>query len=213
MNKDEYLNAMRSFPCGNPLPLDQTPPAWFAEAWEIDQVREEQTADIARTVRKVGELFYTPEFLGLLARSLNSVRLVELYAAIRDQSRREQEFRAGFEQAFPAIVADLPPPKELERWDFQKAMCSAIEARDLPRVKLQLRYMRERDIPIASLRFTEYETQEFTPEEIQGMGEEDIERYIRLVESPPTSVRTCSAVEYAESLGAADIVGLLRSAE
>jgi hypothetical protein len=115
MSKDEYLIAMRVCPCGTPLPLDQTPGSWFAEAWQIDSVREEQTAEMARTVRKIGKLDYTNEFLSLLARSLSTSQLVELYIAIRDRSGREPEFRAAFEQVFPGVVAALPPPHALEK--------------------------------------------------------------------------------------------------
>ena len=207
MNQDEYLTAMRLCPCGNPLPLDQTPASWFAEAWQIDPVRKEQTADMVRTVRKMGDLHYTREFLGLLGRSLSTSQLVELYVAIRDQSGREPEFRAAFEQAFPEVIAELPPPIALAHWDFRKEMYAAITDRNLPRIKMLLRYMREREIPIASVRFTEYEV--MPPEEVQAKSEEAIEQYIEMIQSPPASVRKFSAREYAESLGAADVASIL----
>jgi hypothetical protein len=73
--------------------------------------------------------------------------------------------------------------------------------------------MRERDVSIASIRFTEYEVKELTPAEVQAMSEEAIERYIELIQSPPASVRKISAIEYAEALGAADIASFLRSAD
>jgi hypothetical protein len=215
MNRDEYLAAMQAFPCGNPLPLDQIPAEWFAAAWEIERVREEQTAEIARTVRKIGCLHYTPTFLGLLARSLSGPRLVELFRAIRDRSLRELEFRADFERAFPSVVSDLPPPA-VQRYDreaLRQSLYSAIGARDLERVGLVLRCLRERGVPVESVQFTEYEARaEFTPEEWEAMTEADVERYLALLESPPPSTRMVSAAGYAEILGARDIAAVLRAA-
>jgi hypothetical protein len=216
MSRDEFLAAMLAFPCGNPLPLDETPAEWFAAAWEIDRIREAQTAEMVRDVRKIGELFYTSAFLGLLARSLSGPRLVELFRAVRDGSMRELEFRADFERAFPAVVADLPPPA-IEGWSrekFRQLLSGAIRRRDLGRVGLVLRYLRERGIPVGLLRYTEYEAQpEFTAEDWKQMTDEDIERYEALLASPPPSTRMVSAAEYAEALGAWDIAAALRAVE
>jgi hypothetical protein len=111
MTKGEFLQRMREDPHGVPLPLDATPPEWMAAAWEIDSVREANSYDMARTVSKMGELFYTDEFLGLLGRSLSAERQVELFLGIRDNSpHRESEFRSRFEQMFPRSVPALPPP-------------------------------------------------------------------------------------------------------
>jgi hypothetical protein len=111
MTKDDFLERMRENPHGVPLPLEATPPEWMAAAWEIASVREANTYDMARTVSKVGELFYTDEFLGLLGRSLSVDRQVELFRRIRQGSpHREAEFRGQFEQRFPRSVPNLPPP-------------------------------------------------------------------------------------------------------
>jgi hypothetical protein len=111
VTKDEFLQRMRDNPNAVPLPLEATPPEWMAAAWQLDAVREANTYDMARTVSKEGELSYTDEFLGLLGRSLDVERQVELFLAIRNRSpHREREFRPRFEQMFPRSVPTLPPP-------------------------------------------------------------------------------------------------------
>jgi hypothetical protein len=108
--REVFLREIQKFPHGG-FPLDETPAEWMSAAWEIDWVREELSGEMARTVSKIGELCYTDEYLRFLSRSLSVPRQVELYQHIFDRcSTREEEFRPGFERAFPACVPSLPPP-------------------------------------------------------------------------------------------------------
>jgi hypothetical protein len=107
-----FLCLIEEFPYGG-RKFDHTPPQWMADAWENDRIREALSAEMARTVTELGELAYDAEYLNYLSRSLPSARQVELYVYLRDMCRketREDEFRPGFERAFPACVALLPPP-------------------------------------------------------------------------------------------------------
>jgi hypothetical protein len=111
MTKDDFLNIVSANPYSYPLPLADTPAEWWAAAWRIERVRDELSSDWARDVSKSGSLARYDAFLDLLARSLTPEQLVELYVYIRDKSLRyESEWRAEFERAFPACVAQLPAP-------------------------------------------------------------------------------------------------------
>ncbi|MCA9072967.1 MAG: hypothetical protein KDA84_28785 [Planctomycetaceae bacterium] len=108
--RDAFLSQIEAFP-HVAFPLDKTPPEWMAAAWEIENVRDELCWDMARTVSKLGELCYTEEYLDYLSRSLPTPRQVELFLTIRDRCPgREEEFRPGFERAFPECVPQLPSP-------------------------------------------------------------------------------------------------------
>lgn len=108
--RDVFLELIESTPWGG-FPLDETPPEWMAAAWEIERVRKELSGEMARSVSKTGELWYTDEYLHYLSRALPVTRQVELFLNIRERSPyRETEFRPGFERAFPASVPHLPPP-------------------------------------------------------------------------------------------------------
>jgi hypothetical protein len=108
--RELFLSRIEAFPHVG-VPFDETPPEWMAAAWEIERVRDELSYEMARTVGKIGELAYTDKYLHFLSRSLPVARQVELFLYIRNRNpRREDEFRAGFERAFPACVPHLPPP-------------------------------------------------------------------------------------------------------
>jgi hypothetical protein len=108
--QEVFLRKIEAFPYVG-FPLDETPPEWMAAAWEIDRVRAELSWEMARTVSKTGQLYYTGEYLRYLSRSLPVARQVELFRYIRERSvTREEEFRPGFERAFPECVPSLPPP-------------------------------------------------------------------------------------------------------
>jgi hypothetical protein len=108
--REVFLREIQKWPHGG-FPLDETPAEWMSAAWEIDRVRDELSGEMARTVSKGGDLSYTDEYLRFLSQSLPVPRQVELYLHIRDRCvTREEEFRPGFERAFPACVPSLPPP-------------------------------------------------------------------------------------------------------
>jgi hypothetical protein len=112
LTRDEFLKRIEESPHGS-LQLDETPPEWMATAWEIKRVREELCREMARTVSKLGGLFYTDDYLHYLSRSLPIARQVELFLYIRDRNpHREDEFRSGFERAFPESVPHLPRPQQ-----------------------------------------------------------------------------------------------------
>ena len=102
--REVFLSQIEAFPYVA-FPFDKTPTEWMAAAWEIESIRSELSWDMARTVSKLGELFYTDEYLHYLSQSLPIPRQMELFHYIRNRSpTREKEFRLGFEQAFPACV-------------------------------------------------------------------------------------------------------------
>jgi hypothetical protein len=108
--REVFLSEIVKFPLGG-FPIDETPPEWMAAAWEIERVRHEVSSEMARTVSKIGELGYTDEYLQYLSRSLPVSRQVELFLYIMNRNfTREDEFRPGFERAFPACVPHLPQP-------------------------------------------------------------------------------------------------------
>jgi len=111
VDRDEFMRRMAERPFDFPLPLEEVPPAWMAEAWGLDCVRETHADEMARTVSKVGQWAYDGRYARLLARSLTAGQLVDLFVHVRGRSpHREAEFRPGFGRAFPDIVAALPQP-------------------------------------------------------------------------------------------------------
>jgi hypothetical protein len=112
MIKAEFIRVVRANPYAFPLPCDNVPSDWWAEAWRIDRVRDELSSDMARTVSKEGELSYSDGYFDLLARALTAEQLLALYLFIRDESRRlESEWRPQFESLFPSCVNLLPTPR------------------------------------------------------------------------------------------------------
>jgi hypothetical protein len=110
-SRDVFLREIVKIPFGG-FPLNETPPSWMAEAWCIDQVRENISYGLAKDVGKTGSLCRTREYLSFLERALSVEQLVELFLYIRDEhgcALREPEFRPEFEAAFPKCVASLPP--------------------------------------------------------------------------------------------------------
>jgi hypothetical protein len=116
VTKELFLDEIRRFPYAG-MPPNEIPPDWMAAAWAIDHVREELLSVMARTVSKTGELYYEADYLALLAASLTVEQQVEMFVYLRDHGHRESEFRVGFEVAFPACVAFLPPPLPEDWYD------------------------------------------------------------------------------------------------
>jgi hypothetical protein len=109
--KEVFLKRIAAFPYGG-FSLDETPPDWMREAWEIANVRECLSHEISRDVSKSGSLCCTNEYLSYLDAALTVDQQAELFIFIRDKSgcgSREPEFRPEFEQAFPRCVPYLPP--------------------------------------------------------------------------------------------------------
>jgi hypothetical protein len=112
MTRDEYLERARAGRWALPLPDGSKPPAeWVAAAWDIDEVREAESLEIAREVHRTTNWKRDVGFPRLLCEALSTERVVELYRYIRSCSpTREAELRAEFEKAFPRQAPALPPP-------------------------------------------------------------------------------------------------------
>ncbi len=106
--RESFLRAIEEFPSGG-FSLEETPPEWMADAWQIATVRAEISYAIGRNVSKTGSLCYADDYLAYLGNALTAEQLVELFLFIRDSVGREQEFRPEFERAFPKCVSLLPP--------------------------------------------------------------------------------------------------------
>jgi len=121
VTKDDYLRRLERDPFSLAIDGVFPPEDWLAAAWEVPHVREAQSDDMARTVSKMGELYYTDAFLAALGRSLSVERQVELFHRIRRRSpHREGEFRERFEEYFPRTRSALPQP--LSRAEVMRAL-------------------------------------------------------------------------------------------
>jgi hypothetical protein len=69
-----FLRAIEEFPYGG-FPLDETPPEWMAEAWQIATVRNAISSEMGRNVSKTGSLCHTEEFLAYLGKALTVEQL------------------------------------------------------------------------------------------------------------------------------------------
>jgi hypothetical protein len=110
-SQELFLSLLDEFPYGG-FRFEKIPTQWMADAWENDRIREELSAEMARTVSELGELAYDAEYLAYLSRSLPPPRQAELFVYLRDacgSDTREDDFRPSFERAFPASVPHLPP--------------------------------------------------------------------------------------------------------
>jgi len=87
----------------------EVPSAWLDGVVSNPEVREDLFYALARSASKVGDFNLATEALATLSRTLSPNEAVDLYCYIRDTSERlEEEWRPGFEDAFPAAVALLP---------------------------------------------------------------------------------------------------------
>jgi hypothetical protein len=121
MTKQDYLRQLERDPWS--LTIDGTfpPEDWLAAAWEMPHVRAAHSDDMARTVSKMGQLFYADDYLAALGRSLSIDRQVELFRRIRRRSpHREDEYRGRFEEFFPGSRSALPP--RLSRAEVMRAL-------------------------------------------------------------------------------------------
>lgn len=92
----------------------------MTEAWGDEQFRNNLTWDMARTVSKMGELFYEDDYLALLGRALTNEQQLALFQAIREESpHRESEFRPRFEPFFSRCAPHLPAPLTPEQIQSQ----------------------------------------------------------------------------------------------
>jgi hypothetical protein len=112
MTRDEYLQQARAGRWALPLPDRSNPPAeWVAAAWDIDEVREAESLEIAREVHWTTNWKRDVRFSPLLCEALSTERVVELYQFIRSCAPTwESELRAEFEKAFARHASALPPP-------------------------------------------------------------------------------------------------------
>ena len=112
MTKNEYLERARDGRWALPLPDGSEPPAeWVAAAWDLDEVREAESLEIAREVHWTTNWKRDVRFPRLLSEALGTERVVELYRYVRSCSpTREAELRAEFQKAFARHAPALPPP-------------------------------------------------------------------------------------------------------
>jgi hypothetical protein len=111
MTKDEFLQRVRQDPWTIPLPLAEAPPDWVAEAWSLEEFRDALVTTLWQNISKGGRVRPSREFSDLLARSVSTQQLVELYRVLRRcADRDEEEWRGSFETAFPSCVPALPVP-------------------------------------------------------------------------------------------------------
>jgi len=186
-------------------------PEWVREAWDRDQFKREVVDSFVRTLNKVGS-FCNPMGLAFFQRSLSPDQAVDFYNLLRQTTvRPELEWRSEFEDAFPGVAADLPPADRrlLEQWNFGDDLLSAIRHKDASKVKWVLRYMAQESVPLASVRILDETSIGLTDEVMQEMETDEI---LRIIESPPPGARWLSAVEFAEFVGDAEIIRILKSA-
>jgi hypothetical protein len=150
--------------------------------------------------------------LAFFQRSLAPQQAVDFYNLLRQTTvRPELEWRAEFEDAFPNVAADLPPADRrlLERWDFGDDLLSAIRHKDASKVKWVLRYMAQQRVPLGSVRILDETSVGLTDEVMREMETAEI---LGIIESPPPGARWLSAIEFAEFVGDAEIIRVLKSA-
>jgi hypothetical protein len=111
MTKEEFLERVRQDPWVFPLPLAEIPLDWVAAAWALEEYRDALVSVFGRNISKAGKIAPSREFSDLLARSVSTQQLLELYRVLRRcADRNEEEWRESFETAFPACAAALPVP-------------------------------------------------------------------------------------------------------
>jgi hypothetical protein len=111
VTKESYLRRLQKDPWALLVDEQLPPDDWLAAAWEIENVRDAFTYEMARTVSKMGELFYDDDYLKALGRALPLERQLQLFTHIRDGSpHREDEFRGRFEECLPKCLTCLPKP-------------------------------------------------------------------------------------------------------
>jgi hypothetical protein len=176
-------------------------PEWVVEAFRTnDQFRENILYALSRSVSKYGDFHLASGWMEVLATGFSPDEVRSLYAAIRDQARRgEADWRAEFEAAFPGSAGYLPElPREERVWQFYHPLFEAIGARDLGRV---------RELVAEMCRFG------IRPDEVQGevlIPPEGLSPE-QLDELPVDEITfDLNAVEYAERIGAAEVLTVLR---
>lgn len=115
--KEAYLKALSTGPMYFPYVGSEMggPPAdWVADAWELPSVQDVCfDGGIRRDYLKGLGLCCSQEFLAILANSLRTEQVVQLYERIREaQPERELEFRDDFLATFAAHAHALPPAGE-----------------------------------------------------------------------------------------------------
>jgi hypothetical protein len=176
-------------------------PEWVVEAFRSnDLFRENILYALSRSVSKYGDFHLASGWMELLATAFSPDEVRSLYAAIRDQAGRgEAEWRAEFEAAFPGSAGYLPElPREERVWLFYDPLFNAIATDNLGRV---------REVVAEMGRFG------IRPDEVrgkvvilpEGVSPEQLDEL-------PVDEFTfdLNAVEYAERIGAAEVLAVLR---
>ena len=102
-------------------PPEDTPPEWLRMP-EYLGAKEQWKDDIHDSISKVGNIWFSTEYLRDLSSKMSIVAQVEFYGELRRGfAWRESEFRPDFERGFPECVPFLPPPLTHEErraaWD------------------------------------------------------------------------------------------------
>jgi hypothetical protein len=173
-------------------------PEWVTEAFHTnDQFRENILYALSRSVSKRGDFSLASGWMEMLATSFSPAEVVSLYTTIRDRARRgEAEWRAEFEAAFPGSGSYLPElPREERVWLFYHPLFEAIAARDLARVRELVAEMGR-----FGIRPDEVRGEVLDPPAGMDLDEVPMDEYTFKL----------SAVEYAERIGAAGVLAVLR---
>src|SRR5262245_55749615 len=179
---------------------DGVQPEWIAEAYRTnEQFRANIHYALSRSVSKGGDFSLADGWLQLLAPSLSSDEVVNLYEIIRDDSQRlEPEWRAEFEAAFPVQKMALPP---IDPWGAQVYWSSmlfrGIIHRDADRVREAVSELRSCGSNFATLPRVE-------PESIE-LGYE-----LWLADGRPPE-EGLTLLQVAERVDAPEIIEVLRS--
>jgi hypothetical protein len=173
-------------------------PAWVVEAFRTnDLFRENILYALSRSVNKYGDFHLASGWMEMLATGFTPDEVPALYASIRDQSGRgEAEWRAEFEAAFPGSSGYLPElPREDRVWQFYDPLFDAIGTRDLARVQELIAEMGR-----FGIRPDEVRGKVFDPPAGMDIDEVPMDEY----------TFELNAVEYAERIGAAEVLVILR---
>jgi hypothetical protein len=174
-------------------------PEWVVEAFRTnEQFRENILYALCRGISKGGDFSLASGWMEMLATGFSPAEVVSLYTTIRDRARRGvAEWRAEFEGTFPGSASYLPEvPREERTQAFYLPLFRAIGSRYLTAVQAVVADMRKHGIH---------------PEEVHGP-----------VFAPPPGVDIdevrageyqidLNAVEYAELVGAGQVLSYLRS--
>jgi hypothetical protein len=173
-------------------------PEWIVEAFRSNEpFRENILYALSRSVCKGGDFSLASGWLELLATGFSPGEVVRLYTALRHRSERsEAEWHAEFEAAFPGSAGYLPKlSREEQARQFHRPLFQAVGARDLGRVRTLVVRMQQ-----LGIRPVEVRMEVFAPP--AGVDPEDL------------PVADCTvvmnAVEYAEFVGAVEVLAFLR---